>query len=61
MAYVRSNYMASVAPYSGGSLNMTLQDPSNAPAAMLFHGAPGVDQVIIDFSQSSMRMGATSR
>jgi hypothetical protein len=57
MAYARSNYMASVAPYSGGSLNMTFQDPSNVPAAMLFHGAPGVDQVIIDFSQSSMRMG----
>jgi hypothetical protein len=57
MAYARSNYMASVAPYSGGSLNMMLQDPSNMPSAMLFHGAPGVDQVIIDFSQSSQMMG----
>jgi hypothetical protein len=57
MAYQRSNYMASVAPYSGGSLNRMLQDPSNVPSAMLFHGAPGVDVVILDFSQSSDQMG----
>jgi hypothetical protein len=57
MAYARSNYMASVAPYSGGSLNMMLQDPSNVPSAMLFHGAPGVDVVVLDFSQSSQTMG----
>jgi poly(3-hydroxybutyrate) depolymerase len=58
MAYARSNYMASVSPYSGGSLNRTLQDPSNVPSAILFHGAPGVDVVILDFATSSDQMGA---
>lgn len=57
MAYQRSNYMASVSPYSGGSLNRTLQDPSNVPSAILFHGAPGADVVILDFAQSSEQMG----
>jgi hypothetical protein len=57
MAYARSNYMASVAPYSGGSLSRMLQDPTNVPSAMLYHGAEGLDVVVLDFSQSSEQMG----
>ena len=56
MAYDRSGYLASVVPYSGGTTGfggVTPQDPSNVPAAMVVHGAPGSDVVIIDFAQAS--------
>ena len=56
MSYARSNYMASVAPYSGGTSgfgNGTAQDPSNVPAAMVIHGAPGSDTFIMDFAAAS--------
>jgi hypothetical protein len=53
MAFMRSNYMASVVTYSGGSLSQTLQDPGNAPAVMCQHGTQGQDKVIIDFSDAS--------
>jgi len=58
MAYARSNYMASVATYSGGSFTTTLQDPSNAPSAMCIHGAMGSDVVVIDFATASANMEA---
>jgi poly(3-hydroxybutyrate) depolymerase len=56
MSYARSNYMASVAPYSGGTSgfgNGTAQDSSNVPAAMVIHGAPGSDTFIMDFAAAS--------
>jgi predicted esterase len=53
MAFARSNYMASVVTYSGGSLSQALQDPSNAPSVMCQHGDPGSDVVIIDFATAS--------
>jgi hypothetical protein len=56
MAYARSNYMASVVTYSGGSLTGTLKDPSNPPAAMCQHGDPGSDVVILDFATASANM-----
>jgi predicted esterase len=53
MAYARSNYMASVVTYSGGSFTTALQDPSNVPAVMCQHGTQGQDKVVIDFSDFS--------
>jgi hypothetical protein len=62
MSYARSGYLAGVATLSGGltgaggfSLDPTStpQDPSNVPAALVTHGAPGVDVVGIDFAQAS--------
>jgi hypothetical protein len=54
MSYARSGYIAAAAPISGGIIVApALQDPSNVPAAMAIHGAPGVDVVIIDFAQAS--------
>jgi predicted esterase len=50
---MRSNYMAAVAPNSGG-LSVPVQFQNNwTPALMTIHGAAGVDVVGIDFSQSS--------
>jgi hypothetical protein len=53
MAFARSNYMASVVTYSGGSLTQTLQDPGNVPSVMCQHGTKGQDVVILDFSDAS--------
>lgn len=62
MSYVRSGYLAAVATLSGGLtgtagfyLDPTSmpQDPTNVPAAMAIHGAPGVDVVAIDFAVAS--------
>lgn len=36
-------------------MNMILQDPSHVPAALTMHGARGVDAVVIDFGDSSLR------
>lgn len=50
---MRSNYMAAVAPNSGG-LTIPVQFQSAwTPALMTIHGAAGVDVVGIDFSESS--------
>ena len=50
MAYARSGYLASVVVYSGGVLfPPPPQDPSNVPAALGAHGAPGSDSLILDF------------
>lgn len=56
MAYARSNYMASVVTYSGGSLTKALKDPSNVPSAMCQHGDPGADVVILDFATASANL-----
>jgi poly(3-hydroxybutyrate) depolymerase len=53
MAAARSNYMAAVAPNSGGWSFPTAFQNDWTPALMTIHGAPGVDVVGIDFSNSS--------
>ena len=59
MAYLRSSYVAATLPNSGGQggypQNMVLEDPTHVPAAMTMHGARGVDVVVIDFGDSSLR------
>lgn len=50
---MRSNYMAAVAPNSGG-LTIPVQFQNGwTPALMTIHGAPGLDVVGVDFSESS--------
>ncbi len=60
MSYARSGYIAAAAPISGGLTGLggfyedpAPQDPSNVPAAMAIHGAPGVDVVVLDFAVCS--------
>lgn len=61
MSYAKSGYLAATATLSGGlpSLNGTyftptiLQDPTHVPAAMVTHGATGVDVIVIDFAVAS--------
>jgi hypothetical protein len=60
MSYARSGYIAAAATLSGGLTGLggvyedpAPQDPSNVPAAMATHGAPGVDVVVLDFSVTS--------
>ena len=53
MATLRSTYMAAAAPNSGGwTIPLAFQN-KHTPALMTIHGAPGLDVVIIDFSDSS--------
>jgi hypothetical protein len=53
MAAARSNYIAAVAPNSGGWTTGVQFQNDWTPALMTVHGAAGVDVVIIDFSNSS--------
>jgi hypothetical protein len=57
--YLRSNYLASVVTYSGGTSpwpgNDVRQDPNNKLPAMLFHGGPS-DWVILSFQDQSTQM-----
>jgi hypothetical protein len=53
MAAARSSYIAAVAPNSGGWSFPTAFQNKHVPALMTIHGAPGVDVVGLDFSQSS--------
>jgi hypothetical protein len=59
LVYLRSSYMAVAFPNSGGEGGypnlMVLQDPTHVPAAFTMHGAKGVDMVVIDFGDSSLR------
>lgn len=59
IAYGRSQYVAAANPNSGGQggypMNMILSDPTHVPAALTMHGARGVDVVVIDFGDSSLR------
>jgi hypothetical protein len=59
IAYGRSSSIAAALPNSGGQggypMNMILQDPTHVPAVMTMHGARGVDVVVIDFGDSSLR------
>lgn len=56
MSYRRSNYVASSSPFSGGFVETepTLQDSSNVPASMIFHGGES-DVVILNFQETSER------
>lgn len=53
MAAARSTYMAAAAPNSGGWVVPVAFQNAHVPALMTVHGAPGLDVVVIDFSQSS--------
>jgi predicted esterase len=53
MAASRSQYMAAVAPNSGGWVLPVAFANDHTPALMTIHGAPGLDVVVIDFSDSS--------
>jgi predicted esterase len=59
MYYMRSNYLASVATYSGGTSpwpgNDVRQDPNNKLPAMLIHGGDG-DNFILSFKDQSIQM-----
>lgn len=59
MLYLRSQYIAGVLPNSGGQsgypMLMVLSDPTHIGASMTMHGAHGVDVVVIDFGDSSLR------
>lgn len=55
LALARSNYIASVASFSGGvpTTPNGPQDPTNKVAAMLAFGREGVDNAVVDFNVSS--------
>jgi predicted esterase len=53
MAALRSNYVAAAAPNSGGSTFPQTFQSAYTPALMTMHGAPGVDVVGVDFSNTS--------
>ncbi|HET6337160.1 MAG TPA: hypothetical protein VFG30_28240 [Polyangiales bacterium] len=53
MLAIRSNYMAAGAPNSGGFTVPPTFQGMHTGALMTIHGAPGVDVVGLDFSQSS--------
>jgi len=53
MAAQRSQYIAAAAPNSGGLAIPQQFSSTHTPALMTVHGSPGVDVVVIDFSQSS--------
>jgi hypothetical protein len=59
MAAARSTYIAAAAPNSGGWSFPTAFQNDHVPALMTIHGAPGVDVVAIDFSQSSATADAS--
>jgi predicted esterase len=56
MAAQRSQYIASIATNSGGSLGGTFTGLAHIPQAITMHGATGVDVVVIDFAQQSLAM-----
>lgn len=62
MSYRRSNYLASVAIYSGGFIQdgLTMQEPKNQMAAMIFHGGKE-DVEALKFQESSERYLGTIR
>ncbi len=56
MVYERSNYLAAALPNSGGYATggRRFQNPNHITPVMTVHGAPGLDVVIVDFSQQSL-------
>jgi len=53
LAVNRWQYMAAVAPNSGGSL-AAFTDATHIPNVMTMHGAAGQDVVVLDFAQQSL-------
>jgi poly(3-hydroxybutyrate) depolymerase len=53
MAALRSGYMAAAAPNSGGWVLPLQFQNKHTPALMTIHGAPGLDVVVVDFSDTS--------
>lgn len=62
MSYRRSDYLASVAMYSGGFIQdgVTMQDPKNSISSMIFHGGKE-DVVVVEFQKTSERYLETLR
>jgi hypothetical protein len=55
--YGRSSCIAGAMPNSGGIVfSYGLQEPARVPAVITAHGAEGRDVVVIDFSQTSLRL-----
>jgi poly(3-hydroxybutyrate) depolymerase len=56
MVYERSNYIAASMPNSGGYATggRRFQNPNHITPVITVHGAPGLDVVIVDFSQQSL-------
>jgi predicted esterase len=53
MGAMRSNYIAAVAPNSGGEVTrQTIQDPTRIPSVMTMHGGTS-DQVVVSFATTS--------
>jgi hypothetical protein len=60
---MRAEYVASVAPNSGGinyNMSRMLSDPAHGPAAFNMHGGTG-DNVIVNFADTSMWFEAQNR
>jgi predicted esterase len=64
MYYLRSNYLASVVTYSGGTSpwpgNSMVQDASNKLPIMLFHGGDG-DWVVLAFKDQSISLATDAK
>jgi hypothetical protein len=54
MAALRSQYVAAVAPNSGGEVMPVAFQNEHTPALMTVHGQSGSDVVVLDFSEASM-------
>ena len=62
LSFLRSNYIASVATYSGGTpagFNPTVQDPANKFAALIFDGGTADNVYNVDFKAASEAYQAT--
>ena len=62
LSFVRSNYIASVATYSGGTpagFNPSVQDPANKFAALIFAGGTADNVYGVDFKAASEAYQAT--
>jgi predicted esterase len=64
MYYLRSNYLASVVTYSGGTSpwpgNNIRQDPANKLPIMLFHGGDD-DWVVLAFKDQSIELATEAK
>jgi hypothetical protein len=58
MAAQRWQYIAAVAPNSGGGLGQNFAGAQHVPPVMTMHGAAGRDVVVIDFAQQSLQFTA---
>jgi hypothetical protein len=58
MAAQRWQYVAAVAPNSGGGLGQSFAGATHVPPVMTMHGAAGTDVVIIDFADQSLQFDA---